>query len=310
MKTYSIGLSIVLCLLLTGCTSFNMGKEEEILIAEKHVKKVNEMSNKDFRFESFLVVVKVEEEIENELVESPPVVESKPTLPEKPKEEVKPKQEEKSVQEEKPKKQEKPKEEVIPVVSNPTAIAVVVNKQRALPKTHRPSDLVRPNVRFSFGDKKVENALLRKEAAKALEKMFQSAEAEDIVLYARSGFRSYETQSWLFDQEINNYGYEKAVLYVARPGTSEHQTGLAMDITAKSVNLQLTEKFEKTTEGKWLASHAHEYGFILRYPKGKTDITGYAFEPWHFRYVGVELATEVYKSGLTLEQYMSGIGEI
>ncbi|WP_227521556.1 MULTISPECIES: M15 family metallopeptidase [Bacillus] len=303
MKIHHFGLSIVICLIVTGCSNLYSVEIKEQLLVEKHVQKTIELNAKRYDLNGFLVV-KVEEELESEIVESPPVVEVKPTPADKPKEEEKPKQEEK------PKKKDVPKEEAIPVVSNPTAVAVVVNKQRALPKNHRPNDLVRPNVRFSFGDKKVENALLRKEASKALEKMFHSAEAENIIFYARSGYRSYETQSWLFDQEIKNYGYEKAVLYVARPGTSEHQTGLAMDITAKSVNLQLTEKFEKTEEGKWLASHAHEYGFILRYPKGKTDITGYAFEPWHFRYIGVELATEVFNSGLTLEEYMNGIGEI
>jgi D-alanyl-D-alanine carboxypeptidase len=96
---------------------------------------------------------------------------------------------------------------------------------------------------------------------------------------------------------------------VARPGTSEHQTGLTMDITAKSVGLELVESFENTAEGKWLASNAHNYGFILRYPKGKTNITGYAFEPWHYRYVGVDIATDIFNRGITLEEYMGDVRE-
>ncbi|WAA09875.1 M15 family metallopeptidase [Fervidibacillus albus] len=90
---------------------------------------------------------------------------------------------------------------------------------------------------------------------------------------------------------------------VAQPGTSEHQTGLTMDITAYSVNQQLVESFGQTEEGKWLENNAHQYGYILRYPKGKETITGYKYEPWHFRYVGVEAATVIFENGWTLEEF-------
>ncbi|UAL49438.1 M15 family metallopeptidase [Sutcliffiella horikoshii] len=186
---------------------------------------------------------------------------------------------------------------------------VMVNKFWSLPEGYRPADLIKPNVPFSFGDENSDRSKLRAEAAESLEVMFNVAKSEGIELYARSGFRSYETQEAIFKNEVATFGYEQAVLYVALPGTSEHQTGLAMDITAKSVGLELVESFEGTAEGKWLAENAHHYGFILRYPKGKTNITGYAFEPWHFRYVGVDIAEEIYAKGITLEEYMGDVRE-
>lgn len=191
----------------------------------------------------------------------------------------------------------------IPVVANPQSISVMINKSNALPKGYRANDLVRPKVKFVFGNEKLDKALMRAEAATALEKMFNQAASQGIHLFAASGFRSYETQELLFKREIEQVGREKAELAVAFPGTSEHQTGLAMDISAASVNYKLTESFENKKEGKWLAEHAHEFGFILRYPKGKEDITKYQFEPWHFRYVGKEIASEIYEKKITLEEY-------
>lgn len=196
----------------------------------------------------------------------------------------------------------------IHTVANPTSIAVMVNKTNALPKGYRPNDLVRPKVKFLFGNQKLEKALLRKPAAASLEKMFKAAASQKIMLYGASGFRSYETQDALFKREVAQYGRKKAEMAVALPGTSEHQTGLAMDITAASVQFHTVEKFAKTKEGIWLAKHAHEYGFILRYPKGKENITKYEFEPWHFRYVGVKMATAIYKKHITLEEYYSKTG--
>ncbi|MBB2479230.1 M15 family metallopeptidase [Bacillus sp. APMAM] len=200
------------------------------------------------------------------------------------------------------------KTNVIHTAKNPTSISVMVNKSNALPKGYRPKDLVRPKVKFLFGNQKLEKALLRKPAAAALEKMFKAAAAQKITLYGASGFRSYETQDALFKREVAQYGRKKAEMAVALPGTSEHQTGLAMDITAASVQFHTVEKFAKTKEGIWLAKHAHEYGFILRYPKGKEKITKYEYEPWHFRYVGVKVASAIYKKHITLEEYYSKTG--
>ncbi|WP_158175516.1 M15 family metallopeptidase [Heyndrickxia camelliae] len=200
------------------------------------------------------------------------------------------------------------KTNAIHTVGNPTSMTVMVNKTNALPKGYRPKDLKRPKVKFLFGNQNLEKALLRKPAATALEKMFKAAAAQKITLYGASGFRSYETQDALFKREVAQYGRKKAEMAVAFPGTSEHQTGLAIDITAASVQYHTVEKFAKTKEGIWLAKHAHEYGFILRYPKGKEKITKYEFEPWHFRYVGVKIATTIYKKHIMLEEYYSKSG--
>jgi D-alanyl-D-alanine carboxypeptidase len=133
--------------------------------------------------------------------------------------------------------------------------------------------------------------------------LFNAAREDDVMLVARSGYRSYATQTALYNSYVNSYGQEYADKYSARPGTSEHQTGLAMDITAESINFQLDDSFGKTKEGLWLADNAHRYGFVIRYPEGMEGITGYFYEPWHVRYLGVRLATNIYKSGLTLEEY-------
>lgn len=189
------------------------------------------------------------------------------------------------------------------VIQNVENIFILVNKEMNLPADYVPGDLVRPKVRFVFGDQDVEKSYLRKEAAEALERMFQVAESEGIYLFASSGYRSYSRQETIFQTKVNQVGEEKALEVVAYPGQSEHQTGLAMDITSQSNNFQLTESFAVTPEGKWLAENAHRFGFILRYPKGKEDITGYSYEPWHFRYVGEEYAKIIYENNWTLEEF-------
>lgn len=196
------------------------------------------------------------------------------------------------------------------LIQNPENFLVLVNKEYSLNDDYAPKDLVRPNVAFSFGFLEQEKALMRKEAARALEQMFQEAKLNGIELYAVSAYRSFERQKMIFDAEINRVGREKAIEAVAYPGQSEHQTGLAVDISSKSVNLLLIQEFENTPEGKWLAANAHHYGFILRYPKGKEVITGYKFEPWHFRYVGKDLAEILYEKRLTLEEYFSKVKAI
>lgn len=196
------------------------------------------------------------------------------------------------------------------VIQNPLNVLALVNKMFALPDSYNPTDLVKPNVSFSFGDQTIEKSLMRQEAAVALEKMFAEAKASGIELFAVSGYRSYDRQQILFDAEVKKSGEEKAAQVVAVPGNSEHQSGLAMDISAKSANLGLTESFGETNEGKWLAANAHKYGFILRYPKGKETITGYQYEPWHFRYVGVEAAQTIFEKNITLEEYFDIVEKI
>jgi D-alanyl-D-alanine carboxypeptidase len=190
----------------------------------------------------------------------------------------------------------------ISVVANPADRAVVVNKQRALPSTYIPKDLIYPNVSFSFKEK-AERRMMRIEAAKALEQLFDGAAKDGIKLVGISAYRSYATQKAVFQGNVNAQGLEEASRYSAKPGTSEHQTGLAIDVSSASANYTLEEMFGDTKEGKWLAQHAAAYGFIIRYPKRKESLTGYAFEPWHIRYVGVPIAQEVVKQNIAFEQY-------
>lgn len=195
-------------------------------------------------------------------------------------------------------------------IVNADNILALVNKEFALPGTYIPDDLVRPDVPFSFGDQDIEKSYLRKDAAKALEKMFSVAKQEDINLFAVSGYRSYKRQESLFNNEIGKVGKDKALEAVANPGNSEHQTGLAMDISSESVQYLLTEEYGETKEGKWLKENAHRFGFILRYPKEKEDITGYQYEPWHFRYVGEKNAQIIYKNNWTLEEFFEEVHKL
>lgn len=196
------------------------------------------------------------------------------------------------------------------IIQNPMNIVSLVNKEFGLPDGYIPEDLVRPNVEFSFGKQDIEKSYMREEAAKALEDMFNGAKKSGITLYAVSGYRSYDRQTVLFGAEVDRVGEEKAVQAVAYPGNSEHQTGLAMDISSKSADFLLTEEFGETKEGKWLKENAHLYGFILRYPEGKESITQYKYEPWHFRYVGIKSAKDIYENDWTLEEYFKVVRKI
>lgn len=188
------------------------------------------------------------------------------------------------------------------VVNNPDGLLVLVNKKRNLPSDYAPEDLVIPNVLFPFKEK-LEKKYLRKEAALALEQLFQRASQDNVKLYALSGYRSYKRQEEIFNYKAQQRGEEVANQTSARPGQSEHQTGLAMDVTSSSVNYKLVESFGETKEGQWLVGHAADFGFVIRYPQGKEDITGYNYEPWHLRYVGKEMAGKVNTLGITLEEY-------
>lgn len=155
---------------------------------------------------------------------------------------------------------------------------LIANKTYALPEDYNPG--VQP------------------EAEAAFKEMQSAAWNEGLNIWIASGFRSYEYQSGLYQRYVNRSGKEEADRYSARPGHSEHQTGLAFDLNS------IDDSFADTAEGKWVAEHCHEYGFIIRYPKGKEDITGYIYEPWHIRYLGKETAEKVFNSGLTLEEYL------
>ncbi len=144
---------------------------------------------------------------------------------------------------------------------------------------------------------------MREEAAKELEKMFHAANQQNIYLAGVSAYRSSQTQTVLFNNYVERDGIEKAKTYSAVPGTSEHQSGLAIDVSGSDGSCAVSDCFANTEEAAWLEDNAHKYGYIIRFPKNKEDITGYQYEPWHIRYVGVNLANELYNKGLTLEEY-------
>ena len=188
-------------------------------------------------------------------------------------------------------------------VSNGDSKLVLVNKNYALDSSYAPSDLVLPNV-LALGHEQNKTIYLREEASQHLEQLFSAAEQEaGLIFLARSGYRSYETQVSLYQRYVDQNGQEAADRFSARAGHSEHQTGLAIDVTADSVNGQLTTEFGKTAEGIWLKDNAHRFGYIIRYLEGRESETGYQYEPWHIRYVGIDLAKKLHKQGITLEEY-------
>ncbi|UUI04076.1 D-alanyl-D-alanine carboxypeptidase family protein [Oceanobacillus jeddahense] len=188
------------------------------------------------------------------------------------------------------------------VVSNPYDELALVNKSFALPDDYIPEDLIVPDVPFPFTED-LPQKYMRENAAHALEELFEGAEEAGLEMFAQSGYRSYDRQDDIFAANASQHGEDHANTYSARPGESEHQTGLAMDVTSAEVNLELVEAFGETEEGQWLAENAPEYGFIIRFPEGKEDITEYQYEPWHLRYVGEKTAKYITEQGITLEEY-------
>lgn len=188
--------------------------------------------------------------------------------------------------------------EVLNIDSN----LVLVNKDRKLPDGYEPDDLIYPSIPLNGAVK--EKTRMRSEAGHALEKLFAGASTDGYTLTAVSGYRSYDRQVALYNNYLATRGEEWTKAYSAYPGTSEHQTGLAMDVSSPAFGNALEVDFVKTAEGKWLADHAHEYGFIIRYPEDKVEKTHYHYEPWHIRYVGVKYATYLFNNHLALEEAM------
>ncbi|MBE5799258.1 MAG: D-alanyl-D-alanine carboxypeptidase family protein [Clostridiales bacterium] len=185
---------------------------------------------------------------------------------------------------------------------DPTDTLILVNKYNRAPAV--PITLVKPDIPPTR-EALSENIYMQPKAAAALEELFAGAKADGLTLLATSGFRSYSTQKAIFERKLETMSEKAANASVAKPGYSEHQTGLAMDVEGlSSLGIGLVDDFGETPEGKWLAENCHEYGFIIRYPKGKTDITGYIYEPWHVRYVGKEAAAEIAALDVTLEEYI------
>lgn len=176
-------------------------------------------------------------------------------------------------------------------LTDPASPWVIINKVSALPSSYAPSDLTSPAI----------GGFVRKQAADALNIMVTAASNEGLSLVMLSGYRSYNTQISTYNAYVAKDGQAAADTYSARPGHSEHQSGWAADLGTGSCDLQIC--FGEAAAGKWLATHAHEYGFIIRYPAGKEAITGYQYEPWHLRYVGVELSNELHKTGQTMEEF-------
>lgn len=185
---------------------------------------------------------------------------------------------------------------------NRNSITFLVNKEYSLPQNYVPKDLVIPNVEFNT--KGIEERMhMRAPAAKALEKLFNAAKEDNYYLVGVSGYRSYNRQYQIFTNNLMTKGKEHTLEYSAIPGTSEHQTGLSIDITSEALHDRLDASFANTPEGAWVSKNSYLYGFIIRYPKDKEDITGYAYEPWHIRYVGKGLAAYLYKHHMTLDEY-------
>lgn len=186
--------------------------------------------------------------------------------------------------------------------TKPDSLWTVVSKDYPLTDKHyKPADLELMAVP-TREDKTVEERSVRSLIQKPLADMFDAAKHEGFDLMVASGFRSYELQQTYFTSYSQTYGEAEATKFSARPGESEHQTGLAVDISLVSRECYLDVCFGEKPAGKWLAAHAYEYGFTLRYPADKTEITKYQYEPWHFRFVGKDLAQALHDSGLTLDE--------
>ncbi len=188
-------------------------------------------------------------------------------------------------------------------VENVNGVLVLVNKQVHIDSAYVPEGLVQV-VDYVPG-KDQQYSYARPELAEAFAKMQVDAKAAGLKIIASNAYRSYAVQKSTFEANVKQKGsVEAANKTSAKPGESEHQTGLAMDLTTKTLNYAVATAFEDTAEGKWVAENCHKYGLIIRFPKGKEDITGYNYEPWHIRYVGLEAAKIIYENHLTLEEFL------
>ncbi|PZA20748.1 D-alanyl-D-alanine carboxypeptidase family protein [Modestobacter versicolor] len=178
-------------------------------------------------------------------------------------------------------------------IDDPNSTWVVVNKARPLaPIDHAPADLVTIAGGYQ----------LRAEAARAMTDMLAAAAAEGLGITVQSAYRSYDYQVGLFGNQVARFGQTQAEVQVARPGFSEHQTGLAADVGGGGCDIESC--FATTVEGQWVAANGPRFGYVVRYPDGRQDVTGFKYEPWHVRYVGVALATELQRTGVpTLEEF-------
>lgn len=177
----------------------------------------------------------------------------------------------------------------------------LVNKSHPLSDINYRPEIVKPDVPARI-DKSLDEQSVRRDVAASVKQLFTAAEDAGFTLQIGSGFRSAELQNTYYSNYSRVYGQTAADTFSAKPGFSEHQTGLVVDVSETNNHCYLQECFGDTEAGKWLARHAHLYGFILRYPQNKEGITDFSYEPWHFRFVDVPLATALHESGLTLDE--------
>lgn len=190
-----------------------------------------------------------------------------------------------------------PTPEVVIDTTSDDSLQRIVNDDHPIDASYVPSDLVTPAVPMNGQQQ------LRSEAASALEEMFSAAGNDGISLYLISGYRSYSQQLSLWYTYEERYGVEETNLIDSHPGACEHQIGLAVDLGTTDGTCELNACFADTEASIWLSEHAYEYGFILRYPAGKEEVTGLKYHPWNYRYIGKEEAKKVQESGLTLEEF-------
>ncbi len=188
-------------------------------------------------------------------------------------------------------------------VTDPADYTFLVNREHALSSDYVPEDLTYISHAANTNSSE-DKYMMRRVAAEAFDALCDAAYSEkELSIVGVSGYRSYERQYNLYAGYLLRDGISNTNYYSAAPGTSEHQSGLAIDISCKSCGYDLVNSFAKSKEGEWVAENAWRFGFIIRYAESKVDITGYAYEPWHIRYVGIPLAYYLYMSGLTLEEY-------
>ena len=182
---------------------------------------------------------------------------------------------------------------------------MLVNKENLLSSDYYPEDMI--EIHEPMGSKIDPTYInrLNKTAYINFKIMQQEALKQGFEIFVDSSYRSYEYQERVFNATALEKGLDHALKYVAPPGGSEHQTGLAFDVIFRRNNEMIEEQLEEDPEIKWLHENAYKFGYILRYPKGKEDITGFNYEPWHFRFVGLELAKKIHEEGITLEEYHS-----
>lgn len=180
-------------------------------------------------------------------------------------------------------------------IKEPDILHVLVNKKFKLPANYQPDDLEIINVKYANQNKR-----LRKVARESFEKLSEEALKEGYTIIAVSAYRDYNYQNNLYDEYVSTMGSDYADQCSARAGHSEHQTGLAVDVMGSNNDYN---SFAESADFAWMKNNAHQYGFILRYPESKANITGFKYEPWHYRYVGIEIATIIYNEDLTLEEY-------